>query len=221
VGFVQLFLLGYTYQANKRNADAASDNAAAAQQQVNALQDTLIETRKAAEAAKQGADTAERALTDLERPWIFIEPIQLDGFIRYPPQSATWPLNLKLRWTMRNYGRSPAFVTRGCGRLIIIPMPLPEDPDYTGASDVVTTPVPPNKTIPNEFIYLLGADELQKLKMGTHVLAFFGFIRYIDVFNRPHESAWCATLQLPALVQPGQSDRYWEFGGPPAYTRYT
>lgn len=73
VGLLQVFLLIYTYKASKQNADAARDNATAAQKQAATLEKTLIETGKAADAAKESADV----LINSESPYLEIIKIEL------------------------------------------------------------------------------------------------------------------------------------------------
>jgi hypothetical protein len=78
VGLLQVILLKYTYKASKQNAEAAAANAAAAQKQAATLDKTLIETGKAADAAKQNAETASSAFYAANRPWVLVSNFSIE-----------------------------------------------------------------------------------------------------------------------------------------------
>src|ERR1700745_680809 len=59
--------------------------------------------RSSIAAANRSAAAAERALTDLERPWIFIYNVTRP---ECPPGST----NFRLNYTIANFGKIPAFV---------------------------------------------------------------------------------------------------------------
>jgi len=181
--------------------------------------------RAAASAAKKSADTAEKSVVELERPWLFIDIVKFDGFRRGIPQ-AEWvdqPLLMgEMRWTIRNYGRSPAFVFDGAIRLHAINKPLPEPPNYTTNAALIPIPMAPNKIQRNRIPWMMDVEDYKRVIKGDADLVFYGFIRYRDTFlKREHVSRWCATLKLPRLRITGDPDWYWEFSGPPSYTEYT
>jgi hypothetical protein len=113
-----------------------------------------ILTRDAVETAAHHAKTAERALTDYERPWLFLEGGRValresQGFektpdyrrVLKPPIENDWMITL----TFRNYGRMPALVG-GCIFKISAQDALPAEPDYTQPG-ILTLPgtVGPNR----------------------------------------------------------------------------
>jgi hypothetical protein len=182
--------------------------------------------RVAASAAKRSADAAEKSLVYLERPWIFIDIVRFDGFQRgtpIPSVKAAGLINGMLRWSFRNYGRSPALIIEGGVRIRTLDKPLPEPPDYGKAELVVPIPIAPNKLTRTDTGWLMDADDYQRVIQDKASFVFYGFIRYRDTFQSEivHTSRWCAVLKLPAFRLAGEPDWYWAFEGPPSYIEYT
>jgi hypothetical protein len=169
---------------------------------------------------------AEKSLVYLERPWIFIDIVRFDGFrVGMPIASieAIGFINGTMRWSFRNYGRSPALIIDGAIRIRTLDKPFPEPPDYGTNVPVVPIPMAPNRLTRNDTSWIMDATDYQRVIRGEAAFAFYGLIRYRDTFqsNVVHISRWCATLTIPALRLAGQPDWYWAFEGPPAYTEYT
>ena len=180
--------------------------------------------RVAASAAQRSAKVAERTLIDLERPWLFVELQKFDGFTLSAKREDE-VMSVVMRWTIRNYGRMPAFVFDGTARLKIAAKTVPGPPEYGGKAFLVTSvPMPPNKTQRNASPWIITTEEYSKLVKDEASLLFFGFIKYRDTLNGDveHISRWCATLKIPSLVLTGGSSFYWVLEGPAGYeTEYT
>jgi hypothetical protein len=85
---------------------------------------TLVYTARAANSAKRSAKVAERALLDLEGPYIFVSSIELASrFIR--PQGGILAPHVALK--LKNYGRTPATINSIEIRLIISQREAPTD----------------------------------------------------------------------------------------------
>lgn len=92
---------------------------------------------RTANAAKRSADTASRALADLERPWLFSEGVRVIARQK-PPYENNW----FIQFHFKNVGRMPALV-EACDIKFGERAILPPVPDYSNA-----VPVGINRTIP-------------------------------------------------------------------------
>lgn len=109
----QLVLMRQGVDDAKTAADAATNAAAAANVQATEL--------------KRSADATERAVTEFERPWLFVEGAQVS--LRDTNVINSWMIRL----TLRNYGRTPALV-QGAIFKIGDKDTLPGMPDYSNSS---------------------------------------------------------------------------------------
>jgi hypothetical protein len=195
-------------------------------QQTRAAVIALKVGRVAARAAQRSADTAERALSDLERPWVFVDVISFEGFRRGIPFAqieASGIIQGTLKWNLRNYGRSPAFLLEGRTRIRRLNEPFPEPPDYGNNGAIVPHPMAPNKLIRINTPWIMNADDYRSVIRHEARFVFYGFIRYRNTFQSElvHISRWCAVLNLPTFRLAVQSDWGWVFEGPAGYTEYT
>jgi hypothetical protein len=196
---------------------------------VNTLRQISCQTvaaTTAASAAKKSADTAEKSLTHLERPWIFIDILRFEGFRLGVPSSEFQLKGLltgAVRWSFRNYGRSPAFILDGAIRIRTLDKPFREPPDYGVQPPVVPVPISPNKSVRQQTAWGMDEDDYRKVIRGESSFAFYGYLRYRDTFQDGviHTTRWCAVLTIPALRLTGQPEWYWGFEGPPSYIEYT
>jgi hypothetical protein len=150
------------------------------------------DTRKSSRAAWKAANVAERALVDLERPYIFLDlhervfenvVVTLGGQRSINFSSSRTPI----KYGLINRGRTPAFLTDFCQRLVSgeVPPPIdPNDPDVEGVvslkgQDVGSDPYP------CKIDFLIAEMKLDSLYL-------IGFIRYRDIFQRKHITGFCA-----------------------------
>ncbi len=177
--------------------------------------------RRAADAAKKSADTAERALNDLERPWIFIRITSFEGFDK-PPTEFDPTMIVNLKWEIENSGRTPAFAFDGAVSLHVFTLPLPDFPDYGKAAPIALVPIPQGRPQPNNTGWFIDKDEYEGIYKDLRQLVFYGFIKYRDTFRREHVSRWCAILKIQKLRIGGVTPiTFWSYEGPPNWTEYT
>jgi hypothetical protein len=150
-------------------------------------------TRIAAEAAKQSAFVAERALTELERPWIFIQGAKLtwrDSQLPGQPRLRNdWYISLKLK----NVGRMPAIIYAIVFK-IEDKATLPPTPDYRNSGALTC----PGTIAPG--------DEVDTNDVGPgpgrqNELVFYGKITYRELNGKEHHSGFALDIApfMPAF----------------------
>jgi len=107
--------------------------------------------RVSATAAKRSADTAEKSIIDLERPWVFVRISQSEGFSLTPPaqDEEMW---VAIDYTVENFGRSPAFVFEAAVQFRVVFTPIPDKPNY-GSSGTGRSYSDATRRIPNPIEY--------------------------------------------------------------------
>jgi hypothetical protein len=187
--------------------------------------------RVAADAAKESANTAKKAITDLERPWIFARLGQTEGWTNQWPASENGiveAISVMLNYSVQNYGRSPAFVIDSRVKLKVIPIPVPANPEYGEDPAFNLIPLAQGVLQPNKIgPIFITKEQHQALRKGEAFLMFFGYIKYRDTLGSEHISRWCATLSIQGMVWLGKDGNpitppaIWDWKGPTAYTQYT
>jgi len=164
---------------------------------------------------KRQADIAEQAITEIERPWIMVLPSAYE----VQPSAGTpiTPRSITFRWTVRNVGRSPAWLTGGRGKVEkILADDLAPVPDYPEELDYTLTPCPPNEQGRQEHATLtFNPTEYAALWEGKLDFTVRGVSRYNGLGNRKHETRFCIGIRHEA------QGLAMSFCGPAAYNRYT
>jgi hypothetical protein len=204
-------------------------------------------SRMSADAATSGAAATERALHDLERPWLLVEPdgppgVTLDPIAlvdrrlaNFTPDDESVVFYFPLRVT--NLGRSPAWIiSEGIAC------------EYLTSKDSDERPQPPQQPVmmfsrrplaPNELrssgegsILLQPEKRVAMLSGGTRILVY-GMIRYRDAFGSEHETGFCwLHRRWSETVRRTEAGKWegaatwdesrWELlEGPESYFRYT
>jgi hypothetical protein len=190
VGGFQIWLLFRTFGAIKRQADNMD------------RQTGILE--KSAKAASDNASAAEantRTLRNLERPWVLVrmEPVEMAisdlELLDHPAQQ------MSLKYTIRNYGRSPAWVTKHWSGVKILPLPsdISENPLYLPIERSVDIELSefyePGKrrgnTIPIPYSLIF------KLIKRSAFLYIYGCIVYRDVWGDSHETHFSFFYHVP------------------------
>jgi hypothetical protein len=171
---------------------------------------------------KRQADLSERAMTSLERPWIDVKLISLNG-----GPTGNEPTITVVRLKLINYGRSPALITRSWLDFTrVIVSSLSEEPDYPATEGGPFVNVAPNRATPTiqVGIQLTGEEALAiAAQPRERTLMLYGYVDYRDVFGKEHQTRYCyfyfppATARIPAFPIPGSL----VMGGPPNYNRQT
>jgi hypothetical protein len=173
------------------------------------------------QAIKEQADIAKLTLTELERPWIFVEVKSFDGFNRLWRHSEEL-MTLTLNYNLQNFGRTPALCVDGYVRLDVFPVPIPDTPDYGVGGKIALIPLPQGAPNNHPIKLPITRAHHQALIAGDARLVFFGFVKYTDTSGKPERiSRWVVTFLIPRFVMTGYPEGWWLFEGPPAYTEYT
>ena len=182
IAAVYTFFAWRQWQAIRRQADITSDQ--------------IIEARKATEAAQRSADAAKLQI-DLvishERPWLIVNPDKEPDWLI----SNKDPFGGPVEWSVKNVGRTPAFLTELAVKVDIMPLPIPEQrPDYPQSKPFAKFIIPPNGTHSSRTGSGMDASELQLLFNGTHCLIFYGRITYRDNLDGVHLTRFCCYWHL-------------------------
>jgi hypothetical protein len=202
-----------------------------ADRQAIEIKDQIDIARIASSAAKQSADVA----VAIEFPIIgtnYIGPEleETGGLVRPNMPYASgpndqWPTRYSVVSSIqfRNYGRTPAFVTR-VEVSHAVDLILQERATYR-----TSIPCPPgtvikereSETIEIHYGFELSEDEILRIKKTTAILWFYISLIYTDVMNREHFARFCWKWGR----QNSAADEIFYFfddgSAPPAYTRKT
>lgn len=152
---------------------------------------------RAANAAAAAANLAKQNMELSERAWVGATHSEKSRLV--PNHDATFVI------TIKNVGRTPAFVTHSSAGRALVPAKLRFRPSFALtslpkggiASRVVLEPQmeitvkpPPLRRVPNA--------EIHAIKQGTLVLYVFGRVRYSDIFGGNHTTRYCVRL-MPDL----------------------
>jgi hypothetical protein len=174
-------LVGLTLREARRSASEAKRGA--------------DEMRRSADAALKAAETAERSLTDLERPYLYMNPsvapqsmLPREGYV---PGAATMPLGI--RYAFKNSGRTYARIIESSNKVDVVG-DVPEDPDYAGlliGKGLYYLDAGENGShFKTAFNREVSADEWAEITGETLTVIFFGYVRYVDIFGRVHKNAF-------------------------------
>ena len=188
----------------KITADAAAETATATGKQVEALEATLIETRKAADAAKQSADVASKALSMSTRGIIEIHPMRVE--VKNLTSATVY-------FTIVNTGARAVVVeeqvfsvwSREAASAYPATFPMNKNASPAPLSKVV----PPNNRTEAEMLApldqlvassrsartyvggtLVQQDPWVAFQAGTQFLCLSGYVRYYDQDTRDSHETW-------------------------------
>jgi hypothetical protein len=145
---------------------------------------------------KKSAEIAERALTELERPFVGIE-IENTGFTVKDAKTDPYVmLDRDLTFKFANYGRTPATITEMFDKF------------YVCEPGEMPPPVSPTQGNKFPFGVIIGANERsasstrspskgidpnlwQTFSTGENALFLIGFVRFQDIFGKFHVTGFC------------------------------
>jgi hypothetical protein len=162
-------------------------------------------------AAKKSAD----ALMNIERAWILIEKIEINGFAGPPDQEKI----VSFSCHAKNYGRSPAMITGVVSKLEVRAKRDASDAPLNGDIYETIFPqgdpriVPPERSFwfePNESMILtpVQADAVQLLGQGREFIFAHGIIRYLDAFGRKSETRFNYRYEVTYFAPAGNAGFY-------------
>src|SRR6266851_5756876 len=155
--------------------------------------------RDAAEAATVQAKVAERSLTELERPWLFLEGATV--IRRDLPGQQLIPNNwfIKLHW--KNVGRAPALI-EDCLFQIVPKASITNEPVYDKRSGISC----PRTVAVGETIETF---QVGPAPGKNEILVFYGRITYTELSGKRHETGFAVEVSphMPAC-SPHNNDKY-------------
>jgi hypothetical protein len=145
-------------------------------------------------AIRRQANIAERSITELERPWLIVQPGHLDWPFKQGGVSANPPFVVTIRWSAINTGRSPAFLTNLSVSFVCAPIPVEsERPEYELFNDFAEMPIPPNGAHSGEQKVQITDSVFEDIKNYKSCLKFYGFLEYHDPSRKNlHKTRFCA-----------------------------
>jgi hypothetical protein len=170
--------------------------------QLRLIRRTLGPAEEAAKAARDAANVANDALTKLESPFVGIEILE-SGFKSKLVSAGEYYVTLEesLHFQFINHGRSPATIIEMFDKFEICAtdkLPPPLDPH--GLRNQVPFGVilsadggrsPPSTRNQSEDI---DPQEFMRVTVGDDALAFIGYVRFRDIFNRDYITGFCLRL---------------------------
>jgi hypothetical protein len=161
-------------------------------------------TIKAANAAKQSADIAEKSLNDLERPHIFIEDIRA-SVVSVDGNKKLVNLGGEIIYKLVNHGRTPAILIEICHKISITKnaddgtkiFPTPIDAAAEKGNGVsMGMAVGGGKDGLFSIAILDSANRaiIASINDGTKSLYMHGFVRYIDIFKKRRIIGYCSVM---------------------------
>jgi hypothetical protein len=153
-------------------------------------------------ATNRNAKIAERALTEHERPWLFLEGANVR--LRDPRTATIIQNNWFISLRFENVGRSPAIVT-DCICKIAEMSSLGEFPDYSGGFQVgVQRTISVGETVETDET---GPAPTRTNQRGPE-LVFFGKMVYSELNGKLHNTGFALRVSpfMPATVQYGNKN---------------
>jgi len=208
---LQFYFFKETLRANRALVEASAIQAKATEKSAKAAADNVIATRE---------------LANLERPWISVKPNPdiidaLDWPFRPTTQVAP-PFQVSVKWTAKNTGRTPAFITKMNINFVCDPYPIPDEiPNYGTGEEIGRMIIEPNGGTHSSQRWLnITPDCLADIMARKRCVKFFGYVEYYDAIHKePHKTRFCCYSNMP------DSNRPWiliyEPVGPPNTVEYT
>jgi hypothetical protein len=153
-----------------------------------------------------------RVLRTQNRPWIMVTPDKPEGW----PSAHTGSCTFRLRWSVENVGRSPAFLTQLWANVVVLPYPVPyRRMDYGENRDFAEFIIRPNGKHCHEEDRILSEPDVMRIQTGEKCLLFYGRVYYRDTFKVIHLTRFCSYW-----IQEGEKVHFSPVG-PPSYIEYT
>jgi len=201
-----------------------------------------------ASAARDSAETAKinaQSLINSQRAWVLVDKINDPILSDNTPEEILAFAGVSFfGCSLKVFGTTPAKITGAGVRFHLqakkhgatIPEPdLPDEPDYRIGTDK-TDYIPPGYVkAPGDNLIVqrpledgaLGSEQISLIEGQMLFVCAYGFVSYLDAFERPHETRFCYIHRISKLnwiaKDTGRNMYPTKFviGGPPAYNRYT
>jgi hypothetical protein len=177
-------------------------------------------------AIRQQASIAREGFSVTNRPWILVFTAKWpSGAFPIPDENDTAPKGIGCTYQYKNYGSSPGFLTAAWSTMIKIRRleDLPPEPIYreiNSSFEIAIAPDTPTHEVPValEPNGTLMRDEILEIERRESFLYVYGFVRYRDSLNNPHETRFGAVYWVPLFQEDSRELRR---AGPAAYNRHT
>ncbi len=185
------------------------------------LESGLIETRKAANAARDSAE----AYMNTERAWVVVTPGEPNPELQSVPELGSAYRNV-FAPCVSNVGTTPTQLIESYGvyRMIANLANLPSEPSYgtpTQHAGTILAPKEPPLTSVNFLEPSALLTQEQKAAVWNHesFLYAHGFVRYVDAHKRTHETRYGYVYHIPLGGDP--TPRGFRKAGPSEYNKAT
>jgi hypothetical protein len=146
-------------------------------------------------------------LMNEQRAWLLVSlPANAsEAVARFVPD----PMRLEILYiypVLRNYGKTIARITLAKARLVALPdaQPLPAEPDYEGPdfhTVAATTLLPPDA--PAQGLQPgISSMNFTPVRERNATLWLYGFVDYLDLNDRPHQTRFCFKYHVPGGFNP-------------------
>lgn len=174
-----------------------------------------IRAIEASEAAARAAERSAEASVGVEIPRLAVESIEFINF-----GAANLPAKLQfpqVAVTIRNYGRTPAFLQRE-SVCFEIGMTMPSKIEYDYAIDL-----PAGRAMNKDECYRLTRtgqrpslteESVAGIMEGASALWVYGYIAYRDFLNEPRWFNFRASFQVPPVINGMRRDSFWISAAP-------
>jgi hypothetical protein len=161
--------------------------------QYKLMRGSLRATQEAAHATVRSAEAIERSLTHLERPFIHVRPNPPEAWVIDLQQS---PAEVTFSWTVRNYGRTPAWIdglnygfeVEEHNFAALLDMPLRLIPDR---------PLSPGEEWKMRRQWLCDRVQHTDVTIGAKMLVFRGLFQYKDALGTSRIKRFCYIYSPP------------------------
>jgi hypothetical protein len=156
--------------------------------QTTHLKNSVVQARRAANAAKRSAEFAELAVKTSERADVLLDAAGLSTGRDLSPQS-------RVQLIFKNYGRTRANDVRFDLRVTIpdtpdgSTLPLPPTPIGAGGRQTVTFQM---------FTEWVSKESFEGIRLGTIAMRFTGTVQYFDMFGERHITRCSGTFHHKA-----------------------
>jgi hypothetical protein len=199
---------------------------AATEEASKAARDNAFAAKESAKATEEYVKISERALVDVQRPWVLVFEVKWpSGVFPMPAELDATPRVVTMRISYKNFGPTPAWITDSFILMIKTENMdyLPTEPLYLWGGLENEIPVAPNGATPEIGIALapkmmLTPEEIRQIERRESFIYAYGIVKYRDVHNREHETRWGSIYFVPRGFD---QVRGFRMAGPKAYNRHT
>lgn len=168
-------------------------------------------------AIRRQAAIAEQTITHIERverPWIMVNVD--DWQLPAAETFANVGFGAPLKWSAKNVGKNPAFLTRLVVASDIVPYPIPNRrPSYPESEPFSNFAIPPMGTHRSQIDVVVDAGRLRDMYSGKLCQIFYGIIDYNDAAGITYRTRFCCYWRC-------KNDKWvFEPVGPPDWIEYT